>query len=131
MKRKKLLNSRQRGFSMIELMLVLVILSIVVGGIFTQMDQAQQRAYTERIKLDNMQEARDFVDQFFRDINQIGYPNVRMMDVTSPSWAPALSTPPTYAWNNAYANDNRMAIGLVNITNTSIQFDTDPNGHRN
>jgi len=29
------------------------------------MEQAQQRAYAERIKVDNMQEARDFVDQFF------------------------------------------------------------------
>ena len=131
MKRKKLLSSRERGFSMIEMMLVLVILSIVVGGIFTQMDQAQQRAYTERIRLDSMQEARDFVDQFFRDINEIGYPNVRMMDVTSPSWVPALSTPPTYAWNNAYANDNRMAIGLVKIDNTAIQFEADTNGDGN
>jgi len=131
MKRKKLLNSRQRGFSMIELTIVIGILSIIIAGIFTQMDQAQQRAYTERIKLDNMQEARDFVDQFFRDINQIGYPNVRMMDVTSPSWAPALSTPPTYAWNNAYANDNRMAIGLVKIDNTAIQFEADTNGDGN
>jgi len=68
---------------------------------------------------DNMQEARDFVDQFFRDINEIGYPNVRMMDVTSPSWTPALSTPASYAWNNPYANDNRMAIGLVKIDNTA------------
>jgi prepilin-type N-terminal cleavage/methylation domain-containing protein len=131
MKRKKLLNSRQRGFSMIELMLVLAILGVIVGGLFSQMDQAQQRAYAERIKLDNMQEARDFVDQFFRDINEIGYPNVRMVDVTSPSWAPALSTPASYAWNNTYANDNRMAIGLVSIDNTAIQFEADTNGDGN
>jgi prepilin-type N-terminal cleavage/methylation domain-containing protein len=131
MKRKKLLNSRERGFSMIELTIVVGILGIVIAGIFTQMDQAQQRAYTERIKLDNMQEARDFVDQFFRDINEIGYPNVRMMDVSSPSWVPALSTPPTYAWNNAYANDNRMAIGLVSIDNTAIEFEADTNGNGN
>ncbi len=104
--RKKLLNNRQRGFSMIELMLVLAILGVVVGGLFSQMNQAQQRAYAERIKLDNMQEARDFVDQFFRDINQIGYPNVRMVDTASASWTPVLTTPATYAWNSAYANDN-------------------------
>src|SRR3981189_2874642 len=124
MKTKKMPNRRHRGFSMIELMLVLVILSIVVGGIFAQMDQAQQRAYAERIKLDNMQEARDFVDQFFRDINQIGYPNIRTVDsnpLTS-VWAPPLTAPATYAWNNAYANDNRFAIGLVKIDNAAIQF---------
>src|SRR5437879_2763125 len=131
MTRGKMLNRRQRGFSMIELMLVIAILGIIVGGLFSQMEQAQQRAYAERIKVDNMQEARDFVDQFFRDINEIGYPNVRMMDVTSPSWSPALSTPASYAWNNAYANDNRMAIGLVKIDNTAIQFEADTNGDGN
>ncbi len=131
MKREKMLSRRQRGFSMIELLLVLAILGLVVGGLFSQMDQAQQRAYAERIKIDNMQEARDFVDQFFRDINEIGYPNVRMMDVTSASWSPALTTPATYAWNNPYANDNRMAIGLVKIDNTAIQFEADTNGDGN
>ena len=131
MTRGKMLNRRQRGFSMIELMLVIAILGIIVGGLFSQMEQAQQRAYAERIKVDNMQEARDFVDQFFRDINEIGYPNVRMMDITSPSWSPALSTPASYAWNNAYANDNRMAIGLVKIDNTAIQFEADTNGDGN
>jgi len=54
-----------------------------------------------------------------------------MMDITSPSWSPALSTPASYAWNNAYANDNRMAIGLVKIDNTAIQFEADTNGDGN
>src|SRR5712664_214904 len=120
--RKKLLNNRQRGFSMIELMLVLAILGVVVGGLFSQMNQAQQRAYAERIKLDNMQEARDFVDQFFRDVNQIGYPNSRMVD-TNPlttSWSPLLASP--------LINDNRMAIGLVKIDANAIQFEGDMNG---
>jgi prepilin-type N-terminal cleavage/methylation domain-containing protein len=131
MKRKKLRNSRQRGFSMIELTIVVGILTIIIAGIFAQMDQAQQRANTERIKLDNMQEARDFVDQFFRDINEIGYPNVRMVDITSGSWNPVLASPPTYAWNNLYANDNRVAIGLVRIDNTEIRFEADTNGDGN
>jgi prepilin-type N-terminal cleavage/methylation domain-containing protein len=131
MKSKKISNGRHSGFSMIELMLVLVILSVVIGGLFSQMDQAQQRAYAERIKLDNMQEARDFVDQFFRDINEIGYPNVRMMDTTSASWAPALTTQATYGWSSNYAFDNRLAIGLVSIDNTAIQFEADTNGDGN
>jgi prepilin-type N-terminal cleavage/methylation domain-containing protein len=131
MKREKMRNRRQCGFSMIELMLVLAILSIVVGGLFAQMNQAQQRSYAERIKLDNMQEARDFVDQFFRDINEIGYPNIRMVDVSSVSWSPALTQPPSYGWNNLYANDNRFAIGLVKIDNTGIIFEADTNGDGN
>ena len=131
MKRKELLNNRQRGFSMIEMLMVMGILGVIVGGLFAQMDLAQQRASAERTKLDNMQEARDFVDQFFRDINEIGYPNVRMIDVSSPSWNPVLTTPATYGWNSAYANDYRVAIGLVRIDNTEIRFEADTNGDGN
>jgi prepilin-type N-terminal cleavage/methylation domain-containing protein len=133
MEDKKLLNRRQRGFSMVEMLLVMAILGVIVGGLFAQMDLAQQRAYSERIKLDNMQEARDFVDQFFRDINQIGYPNVRMLD-TNPLtsvWTPPLTTPASYGWNSPYANDNRAAIGLVRIDNTEIRFEADTNGDGN
>jgi prepilin-type N-terminal cleavage/methylation domain-containing protein len=131
MKRKELLNRRQRGFTLLEMLMVMGILGIIVGGLFAQMDLAQQRASAERTKLDNMQEARDFVDQFFRDINEIGYPNVRMMDISSLSWNPPLTTPATYGWNSAYANDNRAAIGLVRIDNTEIRFEADTNGDGN
>ena len=68
-------GSRQGGFSLLEMMVVLLILGIVSAGLFVQIDNAQQRAFSEQVKLDNFQEARDFVDQFFRDINEIGYPN--------------------------------------------------------
>jgi hypothetical protein len=85
-----------------------------------QIDAAQQRAYSEQIKLDNFQEARDFIDQFFRDVNQIGYPNSRLLDTTSASWAPALAVP--------LINDNRLAIGLVKIDANEIRFEGNMNG---
>jgi prepilin-type N-terminal cleavage/methylation domain-containing protein len=131
MKNKRLLNRRQHGYTLIELLLVVGILGVVTSGIFAQINIVQERSYTERIKLDNMQEARDFVDQFFRDINEISYPNIRMVDPTSALWAPPLTTPATYAWNSAYANDNRLAIGLVRIDNTEIGFEADTNGDGN
>src|ERR1700674_5323435 len=113
-------RNRQNGFSLLEMMLVVLIFSVVSGGIFLQLNTAQQRAFSEQVKLDNFQEARDFVDQFFRDINQIGYPNSRMVDTTSASWAPALASP--------LINDNRMAIGLVKIDANQIRFEGDMNG---
>jgi len=113
-------RNRQNGFSLLEMMLVLLIFSVVSGGIFLQLNTAQQRAFSEQVKLDNFQEARDFVDQFFRDINQIGYPNSRMVDTTSASWAPVLASP--------LINDNRMAIGLVKIDANEIRFEGDMNG---
>ncbi len=112
----------QSGFTAVEMMIALLILGIITGGIFAQIDLAQQRAYSEQVKLDNFQEARDFVDQFFRDVNQIGYPNSRMVD-TNPlttSWVPLLAFP--------LINDNRLAVGLVKIDANEIRFEGDMNG---
>jgi prepilin-type N-terminal cleavage/methylation domain-containing protein len=112
----KLRNVRQRGFTLLEMLVSLLILGLVTGAVFKQMDVAQQRMVSEQIKLDDFQQARDFVDQFFRDINQIGDPNIRMFDSTAIAFlAPAM-------------NDSRLAVGLVRIDNTAITFEGSVNG---
>jgi len=111
-------------------MLVVAIMGVISAGILSQMNEAQQRGYSEQVKLDNFQEARDFVDQFFRDINQIGYPSSRLVDTTSLSWSPALVPPQTtYPLANPYIFDNRMAIGLVSINAKAVQFEGDMIGN--
>jgi type II secretory pathway pseudopilin PulG len=103
-------NVRQLGSTLVELMVAIAILSIVTGAILSQLGNASQRIAAEQVKVDNFDEARDFVDQFFRDINQIGYPNGHIV-----SFAPTI-------------NDSRVAVGLVKITANSIWFEGDING---
>lgn len=122
---------KQRGFTLLELMVVIVILGLVTGAVFSQMNVAQQRMSTEAVKVDDFQEARDFVDQFFRDINEIGYPNTRMADTSSVLWNPPLLTQATYPWASQYIDDNRFAMGLAKIDATSIRFEADTNGDGN
>src|SRR5260370_24446995 len=130
MKTKNFVRHSQPGFSLIELLIVVAVMGIVSAGILSQMDTAKQRNYSEQVKLDNFQEAWDFVDQFFRDINQIGYPNSRLVDATSLLWVPVLAPQTTYLWASPYINDNRLAIGLVSIDNNAVQFEGDMKGNR-
>jgi prepilin-type N-terminal cleavage/methylation domain-containing protein len=131
MKRRILGLRKQRGFTLLELMISLLILGLLTGAVFSQMGGAQQRMSAESVKLDDFQEARDFIDQFFRDINEIGYPNTRMTDTTSLLWSPPLNPQATRLWASPFINDNRFAIGLVFIDVDKIQFEADTNGDGN
>jgi prepilin-type N-terminal cleavage/methylation domain-containing protein len=71
-------TSRQAGFSLIELLIVALLLSIVVGAIFSQIERAQVRYRVESQKLDLTQQERDFIDQFTRDLHQAAYPSPRL-----------------------------------------------------
>jgi prepilin-type N-terminal cleavage/methylation domain-containing protein len=116
----------QHGFTLLELMIVLLILGIVTGAVFSQMGAAQQRMSAEQTKIDDLQQARDFVDQFFRDINQIGDPNFRIFDISS--WATAPISQTNYLWTSPYINDSRFAIGLTKIDANELHFEGSVNG---
>lgn len=77
-----------------ELLVVVLLLSIVVGAIFSQIEKAQTRYQAEGQRLDLTQQEREFIDQFTRDIHQAGYPTAasygNVLDVSSPKVAAGL-----------------------------------------
>lgn len=119
-------KARSRGFSLLEIMVVIGIISLVLAAILTQVDQLQQRASAEQGKVDDFQEARDFLDQIFRDTRQMGYPNVRNFDATQS--APTNGCVTGTTWQTTLANDCRIAVGLVKVSPTQLEFEGDVDG---
>ena len=101
---------RERGFSLIETMAAVFILTVVVGAVFQQISKAQQAYRVEGQRLDLTQEQRTFIDQFTRDLHQAGYPS-------------------TYSFNNlAGPTANSTAAGLTSISTTSLTLEGDMDG---
>ena len=72
----------QSGFSLIEMMVVMAVITIIMGAVFKSINLTQQTASSEQVKLDLTQQARDFVDQLTRDLRSSGYPNSRNVSST-------------------------------------------------
>jgi prepilin-type N-terminal cleavage/methylation domain-containing protein len=110
---------RQSGFTMLELMLTLTILSIVLAVVIDGISTMQKRNAVEVSKVDLTQSAREFMDQIVNDIHQAGYPSFIMFDSASFT-APQSSTDCTV--------DPNVACGLVSLTSSVLQFEGDVDG---
>ena len=111
----------QDGFTLLELMLVCAVLAIVLGSVFQGISTVIQRSQSEQNKVDLTQSAREFVDEFERDLHQAGYPNCRLVSTAGVN-CPADTTQPAVASNSA------VAVGLVYVDNTKIIFEGDMEG---
>ena len=105
----------QKGFSLIELMIVVILLLVMMATVFQLINQAIARSGTEQAKLDMFQESREFMDQMSRDLHQAGYPSTQ--DVASS----VLTVSPA-------ANDHRNAVGIVKIATGDLWFEGDVDG---
>jgi prepilin-type N-terminal cleavage/methylation domain-containing protein len=114
----------QGGFTLLELMLVCAILGIVLASVFQGIRTVTQRSQAEQVKVDLTQSAREFVDEFERDLHQAGYPNCRLVS-TGGFNCPADNSSLTQL---AVASNPAVAVGLVYIDNTKILFEGDMEG---
>lgn len=103
-------TKRSAGFSLIEVLMVVLLLSIIVAAIFSQIDRAQVRYHVEDQKVDLTQQERDFIDQFTRDLHQTGYPS------------------PALYGNRLDLTSQRTAIGLWSISQTDLNLEADVDG---
>jgi prepilin-type N-terminal cleavage/methylation domain-containing protein len=103
----------QHGFTLLELIVSMGILTVVSGVIVESLMKLQQRNTMETVKVDLTQESRQFMDQIVSDIHQSGYPSLKMFD------------PATKPLGN---NDPGVSQGLVNVTPSSLQFEADVDG---
>lgn len=107
---KRNTKNTERGFSLLEMTLVLGILSLVLAVTMTAINDVQKRSRVEEAKVDLTQESREFVEQMVRDLHQSGYPTSGMY-----ATAPA-------------ANSTAFAAGLLTATTTSLSFEGDVDG---
>lgn len=121
-------RERARGFSLIELMVVVVMISIVMAAVLAQVRQVQQRSAAEQGRVDDFQQARDFMNQVVRDGRQVGYPNSHNYDVNAtPTTAPTC-VGGIAAWQPILINDCRIAAGIIRVTPTRVDFGGDFDG---
>jgi prepilin-type N-terminal cleavage/methylation domain-containing protein len=111
------------GFSLLEMVIVCAILTIVLAAIFGGVNTVIQRSQAEQVKVDLVQEGREFIDEFERDLHQAGYPNCRMVS-TSGNNCPADN-------NTTEGNSSKVAAGLVSLSATKVIFEGDVDGDGN
>jgi prepilin-type N-terminal cleavage/methylation domain-containing protein len=118
----------QKGFSLLELVIVCAILAIVLGSVFNGIDLASQRSQAEQTKVGLTQEGREFVDEFERDLHQAGFPNCR--EIRAPGLAAAAPNCPTdySAANATVATYSGVAVGIASLSNVQVIFEGDVDG---
>ena len=109
-------TGQQSGFSLVELILSVAILSIVMAVIVDGIGMMQKRNAVEVNKVDLTQQAREFMDQIVNDVHQAGYPGLNMFDPTTLTSATDCTL------------DLNLACGLISVSSTAIQFEGDVDG---
>lgn len=106
----------KRGFSLLEMMVALLVLTIVIGVVTKAIETMQARNVVESSKVDLTQQTREFMDQIVSDIHQSGFPSIKLFD------------PSTLTSATNCSLDAGVACGLVKVTATSMQFEGDVDG---
>lgn len=94
---------RQRGFSLLELVVAVFVFTLVTGAAFALLNTAQQRFKIETQLLDSFQSARLAMDQIVRDVHTSGYPPISSLPCAVAAANPTRVAYP-FAWGPNYVN---------------------------
>jgi type IV pilus assembly protein PilW len=100
----------KKGFSLLEMLIVLAIFTFIVGGIFSNLSQSQIRYQFEQEVAEVQQSGRNAIDIMVREIKLAGFPKASYYDS---------------AQNWTSANSNKVAAGLITINATNLVFEAD------
>lgn len=106
----------QRGFSILELIVTITILTAVIGVVTDGMTQIEKRSASDVNKVGLAQESRQFMDQILRDLRQSGFPGIALFD-------PTTLTSATDCTQDVY-----VACPLLSFTSSAIHFEGDIDG---
>jgi prepilin-type N-terminal cleavage/methylation domain-containing protein len=107
----------QSGFSLLEMMFVLLIMTTVLGVAISGLADLQKKEKNEQNKLDIVQEGREFMDQIVRDLHQAGYPGQKLYATSTFSGTTGGAT-----------YSQKVAVGLVSFSTTDLWFEGDVDG---
>jgi prepilin-type N-terminal cleavage/methylation domain-containing protein len=88
---------RERGFSLIEMLVVVATFTVITGAAFLLLNVSQQRYKMESELLDSFQSARIALDQMMRDIHTSGFPPRQSMPAAVTTANPQMAAFP-FAW---------------------------------
>jgi len=109
---KKCRRKAQHGFTLLELIVSVSILTAVIGVVTTGIMDIQKKSASDVNKVGLAQESRQFMDQILRDLRQSGFPSLAMFDPAS----------------GVTTSSNNVAIGLISFSTSAIQFEGDIDG---
>jgi prepilin-type N-terminal cleavage/methylation domain-containing protein len=120
-------KTTQAGFSLIEMMVVIFVISIIMASVFRSIALTQQTSVSQQVKVDLTQQTREFMDQLTRDLRSAGYPNLR--NVSAASTGAASGNCPDGSTNQLASPCNPAnGVGLIKIRWDELWFAGDVDG---
>lgn len=113
----------QHGFSLLELLLVVVILTIVIAVVVSGVIELQKTNTSQAVNVDLTQQSRQFMDQVVQDLHQAGFPPQGSFDPATQATMVGGCLPASLP-SNCYG----YATGLVSVHTNSIQYEGDVDG---